>query len=94
MSITKEDVLRAGKLARIKIMDIEKVSKQMHGIFDWIDQLNKAHSQIKSTELVVQTQNRHLERADENPTPDQRNLILINAPHRVLDFFAVPKVKE
>jgi len=94
MSITEKDVLRAGKLARIKIMDVEKVSHQLQGVFNWIDQLNEAHSQVENPELVTQTDNRHLERDDLNPTKDQRSLILQNAPHRVLDFFAVPKVKE
>lgn len=94
MSITKEEVLRLGKLARIKITDTEKTTLQLSGIFDWIDQLNMAYSKVANTEIIENMEHRHLERPDENPTSDQRNLILQNAPHRMHDFFVVPKVKE
>ena len=96
MSITKADVLRAGKLARIRIPDsnLDKVAEQLTGVFNWIDQLNQAHSQIKNAALIVDISNRHLEHPDIDPTGDQRGLVLQNAPHRVHDFFAVPKVKE
>jgi aspartyl-tRNA(Asn)/glutamyl-tRNA(Gln) amidotransferase subunit C len=96
MSITQADVLRAGKLARIRIhnSNLEKVASQLTGVFNWIDQLNQAHSQIQNQALIVDTQYRHLEHPDTDPVKDQRNLVLQNAPHRVHDFFAVPKVKE
>lgn len=94
MSVTKEDVLRCGKLARIKINDVEKVSAQLSGIFNWIDKLNEAYKKVTDTTLVENIEFRHLERPDQTPSNDQRNLVLQNAPHRAHDFFVVPKVKE
>jgi len=94
MQLTKEDVLRLGKLSRVKLENVDQMTDQLHQIFDWIEKLNQAYEQVSDISLVVDTKNKHLERKEENPSEDQHERMLTNAPKRAHRFFVVPKVKD
>ncbi len=95
MSLDPATVRRIARLARIRLdeADVARVQAELNGILGWIEQLNEvdvegiepltgaAHMALKMRDDVV-TDGGHAER------------ILANAPARIGDCFAVPKVVE
>ena len=95
MSLDPATVRRIATLARIHVEDeeAERLQAELNGILGWIEQLNEvnvdgvepltgaAHMALKMREDVV----------TDGGYPDK---VLANAPERVGDFFAVPKVVE
>jgi aspartyl-tRNA(Asn)/glutamyl-tRNA(Gln) amidotransferase subunit C len=95
MALDSATVRRIATLARIRMEDAEVATLvgELNGILGWIEQLNEvditgvdpltgaAHMALKMREDVV----------TDGGYPDA---ILYNAPERIGDFFAVPKVVE
>ena len=95
MSLDLATVRRIASLARIRVKDdeAERLQSQLNSILGWIEQLNEvdiegvdpltgaAHMALKMREDVV----------TDGSYPEE---ILTNAPERIGDFFAVPKVVE
>jgi aspartyl-tRNA(Asn)/glutamyl-tRNA(Gln) amidotransferase subunit C len=95
MALDSATVRRIATLARIRMDDaeVDTLVGELNAIFGWIEQLNEvditgvdplsgaAHMALKLRDDVV----------DDGGYPDR---ILLNAPDRIGEFFAVPKVVE
>ena len=95
MALDPATVRRIATLARIRVEDaeVDKLQGELNAIFGWIAQLNEvdvtgvepltgaAHMAMKMRDDVV----------NDGGYPER---ILCNAPDRMGDFFAVPKVVE
>lgn len=95
MSLDPATVRRIALLARIRLEDAEvaPLQAELNGILGWIEQLNEvdvddiapitgaAHMALKMREDAV-TDGGYVEK------------VLANAPERIDDYFAVPKVVE
>ncbi|MEM7680314.1 MAG: Asp-tRNA(Asn)/Glu-tRNA(Gln) amidotransferase subunit GatC [Pseudomonadota bacterium] len=95
MSITKEDVQKLGRLARIYIPEdeVQKRTDNINGILQWIEQLQEVNTDgveplrdIVGTELSL--------RKDEVNDGGYPEKVLKNAPEETQNFFVVPKVVE
>ena len=95
MKIDKNTTLKIAKLSRIKIndIDIEELSVQLSSIVDWVDQLNEVNtdnveplSNVSITKLPL--------RKDIENSKDNTKEILSNAPDKLENYFAVPKVVD
>lgn len=95
MSLDPATVKRIATLARIRIEDsqVEALRAELNGILGWIDQLNEVN--VEGIEPLSGASAMALKmRADVVTDGEQANAILSNAPERIGDFFAVPKVVE
>lgn len=95
MSIDKETVKYVAHLARIdlKPKELEKLSRQLHDILDFIDKLKKLDiSQIKPTSHILALNNVLREDVLRQSLPGQK--ALEHAPQKEGNFFGVPKVIE
>lgn len=95
MSITKEEVKKVARLARIEMDDAEldKRTENINGILQWIDQLQELNTDgveplrdIVGTDLAL--------REDKVDDGGDEDGILANAPEETQKFFVVPKVVE
>lgn len=95
MKITRDDVLKVGELARLKLDDTEvsTFTGQMDAILSYVDKLNELDtSGILPTAHAVPLENAF---RDDAATPSiGAGNALAAAPDRVEDFFRVPKVIE
>ena len=95
MSLSPETVKYVADLSRIELTqaELEKLSKQLVSILDYIDQLKELDvSNVAPTSHILPLQN--IVRQDiptKSLTPDKA---LHNAPDRQGNFFGVPKVIE
>jgi aspartyl-tRNA(Asn)/glutamyl-tRNA(Gln) amidotransferase subunit C len=95
MSLDKNDVRRVAFLARIKVdeADLEPVAKDLNNIIGWVEQL--AEVDTDGVEPMTGATGMTMARRDDVVTdggdPDK---VLGNAPDRVGDFYAVPKVVD
>jgi aspartyl-tRNA(Asn)/glutamyl-tRNA(Gln) amidotransferase subunit C len=95
MSLDHATVRRIASLARIRVEEheIDHLCHELNGILGWIEQLNE----VDITGIAPLTGGAAMAaamRADvvtDGGYPDQ---VLANAPERIGDFFAVPKVVE
>jgi aspartyl-tRNA(Asn)/glutamyl-tRNA(Gln) amidotransferase subunit C len=95
MSLDHATVRRIASLARIRVEEheVETLRTELNGILGWIEQLNE----VDITGIAPLTGAANIAmamRADvvtDGGYPDQ---ILANAPERIGDFYAVPKVVE
>lgn len=95
MSITKETVKYVANLARIelKAKELEKLSHQLKDILDFIDKLKIIDiKDISPTSHILPIHN--VLREDAPGLSLSNDKALENAPHRVGNFFGVPKVIE
>ena len=95
MSITKETVEYVAHLARIELKpkELEKFSKQLQAILDFIDQLSKVNIEnIAPTSHILPIKN--ILREDLPKESLSSDKTLMNAPSREGNFFGVPKVIE
>ena len=91
--ISKEEVSKVAKLAKLKLNDeqIENHSTQIEKILDYINQLEKIDTtNVPCTTRAIEVINNF--RNDENDTYKNRDDILNLAPSREDDFFKVPKI--
>ena len=95
MSLDPATVRRIAALARIRVEDNEvaKLQAELNGILGWIEQLNEVN--VDGVEPLTGGARMALKMRDDVVTdggyPDK---VLSNAPERIGDFYAVPKVVE
>ena len=95
MALDPATVRRIATLARIRMDDAEVTTLvgELNSILGWIEQLNEVD--IRGVDPLTGAAQLALKMRDDAVSdggyPDQ---ILLNAPDRIGDFFAVPKVVE
>lgn len=95
MSISKETVKYVARLSRIELKanELEKLSAQLESILDFIDKLKKIDTKdISPTSHILPINN--VLREDEISPSLSCDEALKDVPHRVRNFFGVPKVIE
>ena len=95
MKITREDVVKVGELARLKLDDqeLDTFTGQMDAILAYVEKLNELDTEgIVPTAHAVPLENAF--RDDEVRPSIGADNALAAAPDRVEDFFRVPKVIE
>ena len=95
MSLSKEQVAKIARLARIEVTDADKeyFAKEISGILQWVEQLNEVKTdgvpQLASVSAVKLPW-----REDKVTDGDQQEAVLKNAPASDYGCFVVPKVME
>lgn len=99
MSLDPATVRRIASLARIRVTEeeLDRLQGELNGILAWIEQLNEVD--VTGVEPLTESAQRPVKRpvkprddvAVDGGYPEK---ILSNAPERIGDFFAVPKVVE
>ena len=95
MSLDLATIRRIATLARIRVEDAElpALQAELNGILGWIEQLNEVD--ITGIAPLTGAANMALAmRADVVTDGGYVEKILANAPERIGDFYAVPKVVE
>ena len=95
MAIDAATVKKVARLARIRVADaeLEPLAGELSGILAWIEQLNEVN--VDDVEpLSGGAQMALRQREDQLTDGDIAEKILANAPDRIGNFFAVPKVVE
>lgn len=95
MSLDTATIRRIASLARIRVEDsqVEALRAELNGILGWIEQLNEVD--IGGIEPLAGASALALRMREDVVTDGGRaEAILANAPERVGDFFAVPRVIE
>nr|WP_294505602.1 Asp-tRNA(Asn)/Glu-tRNA(Gln) amidotransferase subunit GatC [uncultured Rhodopila sp.] len=95
MSLDHATVRRIASLARIRVEEheVETLRNELNGILGWIEQLNEVD--ITGIAPLTGAANMALAlRADVVTDGGYPDKILANAPERIGDFYAVPKVVE
>ena len=95
MSIDKDTVKHISKLARISLDEkkIDSLSKDLTSIMRFIENLNKLNTDKIEPLNNVSTATLPL-RQDKVNKQDQSKDVLSNAPEKLENYFAVPKVVE
>tara|TARA_B110000014_G_scaffold244080_1_gene214966 strand:+ start:705 stop:992 length:288 start_codon:yes stop_codon:yes gene_type:complete len=95
LKIDKNTTLKIAKLSRIKIDDaeIEELSKQLSAIVDWVEQLNEVNTENVEPLSNVSMAKLPLRKDIENIKDNSKD-VLFNAPDKLENYFAVPKVIE
>ena len=95
MKIDRKTTLKIAKLCRIKVKEEEivELSSQLSSILDWVEQLNEIDTDKIEPLNNVSTATLPL-RQDKANKQDQSKDILSNAPEKLENYFAVPKVVE
>ena len=95
MSLNREDVRRISFLARIRIDDTEldSLSVELNDIIGWVEQLSEVDTDGVAPMTSVADM-KMAKRTDSVTDGDVLEKVLTNAPDRVGDFYAVPKVVE
>jgi aspartyl-tRNA(Asn)/glutamyl-tRNA(Gln) amidotransferase subunit C len=95
MSLDHATVRRIASLARIRVEEheVENLCHELNGILGWIEQLNEVDVTgiAPLTGAVNMAMAMRPDVVTDGGYPDQ---VLANAPERIGDFFAVPKVVE
>ena len=95
MSLDHATVRRIASLARIRVEEHEgeNLCHELNGILGWIEQLNEVDVTgiAPLTGAVNMAMAMRPDVVTDGGYPDQ---VLANAPERIGDFFAVPKVVE
>jgi aspartyl-tRNA(Asn)/glutamyl-tRNA(Gln) amidotransferase subunit C len=95
MSLTKEQVAKIARLARIEVTEADKeyFAKEISGILQWVEQLNEVKTdgvpQLASVSAVKLPW-----REDKVIDGNQQEAVLKNAPASDYGCFVVPKVME
>jgi aspartyl-tRNA(Asn)/glutamyl-tRNA(Gln) amidotransferase subunit C len=95
MSLDAATVRRIASLARVGVEEGElpRLQTELNGILGWIEQLNEVD--IEGVEPLTGAGHMALKMREDVVTDGgYREKILANAPERIGDFFAVPKVVE
>ncbi len=95
MAISRETVEHAGHLARMELKpkELEKLSRQLEDILDFIDNLKKIDiKDILPTSHILPISNILREDTPRESLPSEK--ALMNAPLREGPFFVVPKIIE
>ena len=95
MSLDRDDVRKIAFLARIKIEDaeLEPLADELNSIIGWVEQLGEVNTDgvqpMTSVAEMLAPQ-----RPDQVTDGNVTEKVLANAPDRVKDFYAVPKVLD
>ena len=95
MSLDRDDVRKIAFLARIKIEDaeLEPLADELNSIIGWVEQLGEVDTDgvqpMTSVAEMLAPQ-----RPDQVTDGNVTEKVLANAPDRVKDFYAVPKVLD
>ena len=95
MALSKEIVKYVADLSRIELkqQELEKLSKQLESILDFIDKLKELDvKEVSPTSHILPISN--IFREDINRDSLTQEQTFSNAPDRQGDFFGVPKVIE
>ncbi|HQT76529.1 MAG: aspartyl/glutamyl-tRNA(Asn/Gln) amidotransferase subunit C [Rhodospirillales bacterium 20-64-7] len=95
MSLDPATIRRIAALARIRVEDdqVESLRTELNGILGWIEQLNEVN--VEGIEPLAGGAAMALTMRDDVVTDGGKaDQILSNAPERIGNFFAVPKVVE
>ena len=95
MSLDKTTLERVAYLARIKIdaSEINKMTSELNNIMKWIEELNEVD--VENVKPMTGVSNEYLrEREDEVNDGGYSDKIVSNAPEKIDNSFAVPKVIE
>ena len=95
MSLNTATVRRIAKLARIRVNDeeISTLQNELNAILGYVEQLGEVN--VEGVEpLSGGAQMAMRQREDRLTDGDMAEKILANAPDRIGNFFAVPKVVE
>jgi aspartyl-tRNA(Asn)/glutamyl-tRNA(Gln) amidotransferase subunit C len=95
MSVDKERVAQIAKLARLRVPDEqqEALAGELNNILTWVEQLGELDTEgVAPMTSVVEV--KLPERKDVVNDGGDPEKVLANAPERVQDFYAVPKVVE
>jgi aspartyl-tRNA(Asn)/glutamyl-tRNA(Gln) amidotransferase subunit C len=95
MSLDPATVRRIATLARIRVEEHEvpQLAQELNGILGWIEQLNEVN--VDGVEPLTGAVRMALKMREDMVTDGfYRDKVLANAPERIGDFFAVPKVVE
>ena len=95
MKIDKNTTLKIAKLSRIKIEDneVDELSLQLSAIVDWVEQLNEVNTENVEPLSNVSMAKLPLRKDIENDKNQSKD-ILSNAPDKLENYFAVPKVVD
>jgi aspartyl-tRNA(Asn)/glutamyl-tRNA(Gln) amidotransferase subunit C len=95
MSISHQDVSKIAKLARIRVSEaeVEKYSRELSGIFQWIEQLKEVNTDGVEPMAGVGDYTLRF-REDKVTDGNIREDVLANAPEAAYGCFLVPKVVE
>jgi aspartyl-tRNA(Asn)/glutamyl-tRNA(Gln) amidotransferase subunit C len=95
MSLDPATVRRIASLARIRVepTEIAALQTELNGILGWIEQLDEVD--VEGVEPLTGAMHMALKMREDVVTDGgYARKILDNAPERIGDFFAVPKVVE
>ena len=95
LKIDRNTTIKIAKLSRIKIDDgeVDELSLQLSAIVDWVEQLNEVNTDDIEALSNVSMAKLPLRNDVENLTNNSEK-ILSNAPDKLENYFAVPKVVE
>ena len=92
-SVSREDVRRVARLARIRVEDAEaeSLARDLRAVLEYVEQLNSLDtSGVEATSTVIPLATPL--RADEPVTPLAPEVAVMNAPSAEGSAFAVPRV--
>ena len=91
--LSKEEVLKIGKLARLKIApeELDSLSEHFNGILDYFSKLEELDLSAVDPFTVEDTRPVRL-RDDEVEENERREAILNQSPSREGDFIRVPRI--
>ena len=95
MSLTKEEVTKVARLARLKMSDneLEEMLSPLNRILGWVEQLSEVDTDnVEPLASTVEMKTKF--REDVINDGNYRDDILANAPETLEGFFVVPKVVE
>ena len=95
MAISKEEVERVAKLARLLVSEEEKdvLTRQLSGILTYVGKLNELNTEgVEPLSHVIDIKN--VFREDKTRESLSQDLALSNAPEKRDGFFRVPKIIE
>ncbi|MGH1404428.1 MAG: Asp-tRNA(Asn)/Glu-tRNA(Gln) amidotransferase subunit GatC [Alphaproteobacteria bacterium] len=95
MSLSKEDVAKVARLARIRMQDeeLERMAPQLSKIIGFVEQLSEVDTDnVEPLANVVDiTLNLREDKVTDGACPDK---VLANSPEENQGYFVVPKVVE
>ncbi len=95
MAISKEEVERVAKLARLLVSEEEKdvLARQLSSILTYVGKLNELNTEgVEPLSHVIDIKN--IFREDKTRESLSQDLALSNAPEKRDGFFRVPKIIE
>ena len=95
MKIDKITTLKIAKLSRIKIKDseVDELSSQLSSIVEWVEQLNEVNTENVEPLSNISMAKLPL-RKDIANNKDNSKEVLSNAPDKLENYYAVPKVVD